>query len=191
MKYSMCMRKLIVVLLLALHLCFYAGEAARIRCERETEDSVITSHGTASCFSYNGKNYVITAYHVVENGTIFIEKPEGWLLRKIVTFDKERDIAILNCTCGSHKTELADHKDGVCEIYGSPKGKKVSKITGKIVGGIINCENGFDEGCSGGPIYQNDKLIGIAKSYLFGNKNVVFFIDCYDIKKLLDKIKKD
>lgn len=175
------MKTLLWALLLITSLS-HASETATYRVKAVKDGG--SSWGTAvgvdlTPFKLTEKRYLITAYHVVEKHVktssdqeILVDTDVGWIRCEIIESDPDIDLVLLKAAIDLPRVVELDESDEIPSptdelvVEGSPRGiaprAKPGKMTKTHQGLKYLVEtSGFDHGCSGGPVYRNNKLVGI------------------------------
>ena len=146
---------------------------------------------------------IITNYHVIAEGSSALVKlPDGafYVVDGVLTFDKERDIAVIKAHGQDFPTLTLGNSDRVqvgdeVVAIGNPLSLE-STVSNGIVSGIRTDEElggrllqttaPISPGSSGGPLFNMaGQVIGITTMYLKGGENLNFAIPINDAKRLL------
>ena len=149
------------------------------------ESTIVQGHGTGFCISHQGKKFIATCYHVVEDALrIFIDDVEF----KVVFGDKILDIAFLDGpTEKMEPLEIGTAVSGnIIYVQGFPLGYRGLNITEGIISKLTKLDAGLvkhlafqvtaiiNSGNSGGPVFYNDRVVGIA--YRGNNHYQIFYV---------------
>jgi len=156
------MRYLIAALFLATALQADANDADAVF-------RVRTATAMATAFAVD-KSHVVTCFHVVKGETeITVEtRADHWAKCAVERTDEDDDLALLKVAEAVHDTlGISGDESGRADAYGSPNGVAI-----KHFDVVINSEMGkglsekIDFGCSGGPIVQSHKVIGVQQGIM-------------------------
>lgn len=151
------MKKLFAMLVLVLSASCFAFDGARIKAEWTEEDlSTHTAGGT--CFAISEER-LLTAYHTVDKGKIYVETEDGWMRAKIIAHDPVIDVALIetNKKHGLKVLQLGDFPPVV--LSASLRGAPIVDFDGEMSEICIKVK--CAPGCSGGPIVSEGKVIGM------------------------------
>ena len=166
-----------------------------------------TESGLGSGFFIN-KNEILTNYHVVENAMniTVINKNKKKSSAIIIKKDLKRDLAILKTNMTGKPVEFFDGKikqGEMVEALGHPKGRKFSLTKGWVSAirkessvynatGIpdvlyIQTDAAINSGNSGGPLYYNNKVIGVNTQKLSGEsiEGMNFAVHFSEVKRFI------
>jgi len=168
---------------------------------------VYKSGGTG--FIIDGKGYLVTNFHVIENANnIAVQNNKGEFIAKVVYTDKTRDIAILKIDDENFKpypsvpyaiSKTSAKLSEPIFTLGYPKNEVVygqgylSSLTG-FNGDTLSCqiEIAANHGNSGSPILnKNGEVVGILNARQNSTEGFTFAIQGKYIYKALDELKKD
>ncbi len=148
-----------------------AGEETTLEAVKKSVVKIYTNLGTGSGFCAFKDNLIVTNYHVIENTKkIYIIDDDGKKneIGKIVFYDKEKDIAVLQARTKFEPIELGDGKalklqDGIT-VIGSPQGV-LNTVSVGIISNVsykdyIVISAPISPGSSGG-VLLNEKLQAI------------------------------
>jgi len=173
------------------------------------KDNTYKSYGSG--FFITDK-YFLTCAHVIDEAQfIHFQVPklgEKLLACRVKGMCPELDIAILesmeyrsSVTCELEKDQDIVQPGDKCQVMGYPLGQSNLKITEGIISGQqLSCyqiDAPINHGNSGGPLFRNGKVIGIAKSIITGQgtQNVGYARPIFQYflieKALLDSKKKN
>jgi|GEM_PF-3078175 len=143
-------------------------------------------HGSGFFIS---KNYVVTNYHVIEDGNSFIVRTydkEEYKVKKIIALDASYDIAVLELAGVPKNIKVLTMADIMPEqgddvlVIGAPIGLDYTVTRGIVTairdmdrnGTCIQIDASISPGNSGGPVLNDQsEVIGIATFFLPGDKN--------------------
>jgi len=139
--------------------------AYRVKCESGNT----VAHGTACAIS---AHTLVTAAHVVAGADeIFIDHEIGWLRCKVLKFDAQTDLAVIECKSVELKFISIDTAKQIpgesITIWASIAGAKIKAIAASVRSLFdehrwLASAQGFDHGGSGSPVVHDNKLIGVA-----------------------------
>lgn len=186
---------------------------------RELSDDDLDVKASGSGLLLNNKGYIITNYHVIENGnSIFIElKGENGTKNyeaEVVQVDKINDLAVIKIKdhsslpvktipyCFAQKTQ--DIGTSVYTI-GYPLALSGMGNEAKFVDGKISSKTGYENalnayqtsipvqpGNSGGPVFNSKgELIGVVNAKVSNTDNVSYVIKANYIKTILDVLPEE
>lgn len=147
-----------------------AGEPVfRIQCRSGN----VISHGTAFAIQHDGKTYLVTAYHLMNEGGILSYYTRDW---EKVSFTyhtakvlKDYDLHIARVSDIQPPVipyTLSDTwKAGdACMALGYVKSETFTSMQGRIRDAKLYSTAPIDHGMSGGPLLRNGKVIGMTTS---------------------------
>lgn len=145
-------------------------------CNLDTNTMVVIGNGSAINL---GDDDLLTCSHCVDFGIpveFFIRGPDSWMECVRVASDEELDVALLHCKCHIPappiKLDSKAQTDGSAFVYGSPWGGpkqryeaklKPNKTRGIAQGPQLTCRQ-VCQGCSGGPVVFDHKVIGMLQA---------------------------
>ena len=167
----------------------FAIDGARITAKYTSEnEEQRTAWGT--CFAIS-ENQVLTAYHTVTRGTLLVETDAGWIKAKIIRFDKDVDICLIETAVPHGLKVFAIHQQGGINVSGSLKGDPIEDKVGFLdeVRIRVRCAPGV----SGGPIVENNKIIGMmimATDPIDGEKDMYGTAICISASRITEFLNR-
>lgn len=132
--------------------------------------------GKGTCFEHAG--FIITAAHVIRDGVdIKIETREGWKTALVVSVNYHFDVAYLRLEKPAKLTRIEGNG-----LFASANGMPI-----KCFACVAGHFPGFDHGGSGGPLYRDGRLEGIALTLGEKDSSFVQFCPASVIDSLLPK----
>ena len=150
-------------------------------------------HGTAFPI---GKHTILTAAHVLDEGSKAIEIDGKDVAVTCIRCDEELDIALLHCDADLNPFELAIDDAGEIKIFGSPMGKQIQEFAAtedrqtELSNRVEHCYRapGVQSGCSGGPCIHDGKVIGMLRGTVEGGR--VGIIPTRRIKSFIREVEE-
>jgi S1-C subfamily serine protease len=203
-----------------------AQSCVRLRLRTEDREFVTTGFGAAfgidlAGYGLKGSRHLLSAAHLILNktgdmaaGDLAVELPalksSRWSQCKVVAYDKERDLCLLECEADIpviSQLNTDDHAvevDSAVMLVGCPSGAppRVSYgwLTDKepnVKGRLWEASASFYHGNSGGPVFDaiKGKVIGVAVAGVNNgsgdmDRNIALFAPYFEVKTFLDKALK-
>lgn len=150
----------LLIALLFISISSSAADATRIKAERTVGSGIkeVTTTARGTCFAIS-KDIVVTAYHTVNEGQIFIETERGWMKGRILKFDEKLDICLIESKDhGLPILELEIKNDSV-NMTASALGAPVESHDGdvKLIRFNIRCAPAN----SGAPVISEGKVVAM------------------------------
>lgn len=167
--------------------------ANKMSAQFRVADRVVTGHGLCVPIKVNGKKVLLTAAHIVKNGTldadeILVDYPVGWIRCKVIKINVEADLCLLEPMLSPEKTVKLNDKDNEEkeEVFNPNFFSKMKMQTnsGLLLTRMLNGNwmariEDYGHGSSGSPLYTKDgKLcgLGVAGYSEDGGKTMTFAI---------------
>jgi S1-C subfamily serine protease len=141
--------------------------------------------GTGSGFVYNHDGHIVTAFHVIQDGTrwnVTLADESQWPAR-LVGYEADKDIAVLKIEApsdrlkpinigASHDLQVGQKVLAIGNPFGfdrtltvgvvSALGREIQAVTGRKIRGVIQTDAAINPGNSGGPLLDAaGRLIGV------------------------------
>jgi len=180
-------------------------------------DPMAVPRGSGSGFIWNKKGYIVTNYHVVEDGDVFLItlKDQKQYEAKLVGGEPRKDIAVLKlkknpgqlspiATGSSKNLKVGQKTIAIGNPFGldhtmttgivSALGREIPGFGGVKIRGMIQTDAAINQGNSGGPLFNSSgKLIGMNTmiySPSGANAGIGFAVPVEIIKKAAPQIIK-
>ena len=170
---------------------------------------IMTVLGYGSTISI-GNDELITASHCVDfvcATELFIRTKEGWMECTKLACDRELDVALLKCKTHidspAIKLDDKEHTTGTAHVYGSPWGaakqRYDAELTAPKTKGLLRGPHMLSkqvcQGCSGGPIVFDHKVIGMSQAITTkagGDRSGdVYYVSSKEILEWLKSARKE
>lgn len=141
----------------------------------------VSSCGSASIVSYNGRKYVLTAWHTLDKGgEISLYDGEDRLQLELgaVTALKELDVAVLPIAAGgeqlaAYELDFSAPAQGTrCQVLGYTSDHEYVVRQGEVTEVIASTSCQVEHGLSGGPLISDGKVVGVTTSILIKTDKV-------------------
>jgi len=136
----------------------------------------LTSFGTGFLVANNGRDYLITAAHIVEDetGKLYLMFEDGtpvpFTAKRMY---KEKGLDAVAVEVADVPSFVPRYTTGILGVgdtvaaYGFPEAKGRFEVRGDVVTRVIEASCRIQNGMSGGPLMVNGKVVGVLSSRVF------------------------